>query len=300
LRPETIESMTTKNIEVILAPGAIHWVGDGFRVHNFIPGNPRLTMRRMDPFILMDYNLKHTFPPSEKPRGVGVHPHRGFETVSIAYKGRIAHHDSSGAGGVIGEGEVQWMTAASGVLHKEYHELEFSRKGGEFHMVQLWVNLPAKDKMSPPKYQAVTRESMQKYLLPGNLGTIEVIAGEHRGIKGSASTFTPMHLLNARLKPGVKESFSFPAHYNTALLVIEGNVRINDTERAKPDHFVLFENTGETFTLATEEDAIALILSGEPIGEPIAAGGPFVMNTREELAKAYEDYHSGKFGFLED
>lgn len=292
--------MTAKNIETILAPGPIHWVGDGFRVHNFIPGNPRLTMRRMDPFILLDYNLKHTFPASEKPRGVGVHPHRGFETVSIAYKGRIAHHDSSGAGGVIGEGEVQWMTAASGVLHKEYHEQEFSRQGGEFHMVQLWVNLPSKDKMSAPKYQAITRETMQKYFLPNDMGSVEVIAGNHRGVAGSAFTFTPIHLLNARMKSGAQEQFEFPAHYNTSLLVIEGKFRVNGSETAKADHFVLFENNGETFTIQAEEDSIALVLSGEPIGEPIAAGGPFVMNSREELAQAYEDFHSGRFGYLED
>ena len=155
--------MATKNIELIQAPGSTHFVGDGFRVHNFIPGNSNLSMQRMDPFIMMDYNSPFYFPPTDKPRGVGVHPHRGFETVTIAYKGKVAHHDSSGNSGVIGEGDVQWMTAASGILHKEYHEENFSKKGGKFQMVQLWVNLPAKYKMSQPKYQGLTNDQISKY-----------------------------------------------------------------------------------------------------------------------------------------
>ena len=191
--------MKTRNIETIMLPPPVHWVGDGFRVHNFIPGVYPASMARMDPFILLDYNSRYNFSPTDKPRGVGVHPHRGFETVSIAYRGKIAHHDSFGNSGVIGEGDVQWMTASSGLLHKEYHEKEFALKGGDFHMVQLWVNLPAKDKMSAPKYQPITNEQMGKHFLPDNGGIIEVIAGEYRGTKGPASTFTPISLMNARL-----------------------------------------------------------------------------------------------------
>ncbi len=290
--------MATKKIEIVVPPRPAHFVGDGFRVHNFISSSYRLDMERMDPFILMDYNSKFYFPPSETPKGVGVHPHRGFETVTIAYQGKVAHHDSSGGGGIIGEGDVQWMTAASGVLHKEYHEENFSKKGGDFQMVQLWVNLPAKDKMSKPKYQGIKNQDINKYQLAENSGEIEVIAGEYKGIKGSASTFTPLHLQNALLKEGGSADFSFPESYNTALLVLEGNVSVNG-EPVSTDHFVLFENQGTEFNIQTEKGAKVLILSGEPIGESIAAQGPFVMNTREEIKQAINDFNQGKFGYLE-
>jgi len=292
--------MTTKSVELVLSPREPHYVGDGFRVHNFIPDGFRLDMQRMNPFIMLDYNSKFYFPPTDKPRGVGVHPHRGFETVSIAYKGRVAHHDSSGGGGVIGEGDIQWMTAASGVLHKEYHEKEWSLQGGEFHMVQLWVNLPAKDKMSRPKYQALKNEEINRYTLPDKGGEIEVIAGEYKGVKGSASTFTPIHLMNAKLNKDTVADISFPAAYNTALLVIEGSIVVNGLEAAPVNHFVLMANDGEAFTIEASEDAVVLVLSGETINEPIAAHGPFVMNTRVEIAQAFDDFYSGKFGHLED
>lgn len=292
--------MATKKIELVAEPRAPHFVGDGFRVHNFIPSGFRLDMERMSPFIMLDYNSKYNFPPSEIPKGVGVHPHRGFETVTIAYKGKVAHHDSAGGGGIIGEGDVQWMTAASGVLHKEYHEEEFSKTGGEFQMVQLWVNLPAKDKMSQPKYQAITNAQMGNYELADNAGHIEVIAGNYNDVKGPASTFTPVHMQNAKLNKGGKVNFSFPAHYNTALLLIEGSAKINNEVIVPTDHFVLFENEGEEFTIEAMEDAIVLVLSGEPINEPIVPHGPFVMNTREEIIQAMEDFSQGKFGHLED
>lgn len=291
--------MATKNIERVAAPGEPHFVGDGFRVHNFVPGASRMGMKRMDPFIMLDYNSKFYFPPTNKQRGVSVHPHRGFETVTIAYKGKVAHNDSSGGGGIIGEGDVQWMTAASGVLHKEYHEENFSRAGGDFQMVQLWVNLPAKDKMSPPKYQGIANADINKFTLPENAGIIEVIAGEYSGIKGSASTFTPVYLLNAQLNAGGKASFSFPADYNTALLVIEGSITVNDEENIGTDHFVIFENKGEEFNLQTSEHSKVLILSGQPINEPIAAHGPFVMNNQQEIIQAIDDYNQGKFGYLD-
>tara|TARA_R110000868_G_C10961254_1_gene768516 strand:- start:3867 stop:4745 length:879 start_codon:yes stop_codon:yes gene_type:complete len=292
--------MNTKKVELVASPSPPHYVGDGFRVHNFIPSGYHLDMQRMSPFIMLDYNSKFHFPPSEKPKGVGVHPHRGFETVTIAYKGKVAHHDSAGGGGIIREGDVQWMTAASGILHKEYHEEEFSKTGGDFQMVQLWVNLPAKDKMSKPKYQGIANADINKYELENNQGHVEVIAGSYKDVKGSASTFTPVNMLNARLNKGGKVAFSFPEQYNTALLVIEGSIRVNDEEIVPTDHLALFENQGEEFTIEATENAIVLVLSGEPINEPIAAQGPFVMNTREELMEAMNDYNIGKFGYLED
>lgn len=292
--------MTTKNVELVMSPREPHYVGDGFRVHNFIPGGYRLDMQRMNPFIMLDYNSKFYFPPSDKPRGVSVHPHRGFETVTIAYKGRVAHNDSSGGGGVIAEGDVQWMTAASGVLHKEYHEENWSKQGGDFQMVQLWVNLPAKDKMSKPKYQAISNKQINRYSLENKEGEIEVIAGKYKNVKGSATTFTPVHLFNAKLNKDAKADFSFPQTYNTAALIIEGSVIINETEEVPADHFVLFENEGETFSVQSKENSIVLILSGEPINEPIAAHGPFVMTTKAELIQAFDDYNKGKFGYLEE
>lgn len=287
-----------RSIEMIVAPPAPHMVGDGFRVHGFFP-NKQIDKKRMSPFFLMDYNSKVEFSPTENPRGVSVHPHRGFETVTIAYHGKIAHHDSFGNRGIIGQGDVQWMTAASGLLHKEYHEKEFSRKGGMFQMVQLWVNLPAKDKMSPPKYQEITNAMMGKYQLPDEKGIVEVIAGEYKGIKGPAFTFTPMHVYNARLNKDAVAEFNFPSSYNTGLLVIEGNIIVNG-EKADADHFVLLKNDGESFSIEATEDAIVLILSGEPINEPIAQYGPFLMNTWEELEQAMKDVNAGKFGVLEE
>ena len=293
--------MSVKQVEMVLAPREPHYVGDGFRVHNFIPTGYGLTMQRMDPFIMLDYGAKFYFPPSpSKAKGVGVHPHRGFETVTIAYKGSVAHHDSSGGGGVIEQGDVQWMTAASGVLHKEYHSEAFSETGGDFQMVQLWVNLPAKDKMSTPKYQAIANAQIPKLNMVNNGGQIELISGEYDGHQGVASTFTPVHLFNAKLKIGAEASFSFPAHFNTGLLVIEGSVIVNNNEEVPLDHFALFANKGESFTVNATEDCIVLILSGEPIKETIAAHGPFVMNTRQEILQAFEDYENGKFGTLED
>lgn len=291
--------MTTKKVEIVVSPKPAHFVGDGFRVHNFIPGASGLDMKRMDPFIMLDYNSKFHFNGSEKPRGVGVHPHRGFETVTIAYQGKVEHHDSSGGGGIIGQGDVQWMTAARGVLHKEYHEREWSKTGGIFQMVQLWVNLPAQDKMSKPKYQAIKNSDMKIVDLKEN-GFIEVIAGEYAGNKGPANTFTPVHMMNAKLKSGGKADFNFPAHFNTAALIIEGSIIVNGNEKAKTDQLVLFENKGEEFSIEASEDAVVLIISGEPINEPIVPHGPFVMNTREEIMQAFEDFNTGKFGYLED
>ncbi|MGV6862537.1 MAG: pirin family protein [Putridiphycobacter sp.] len=288
-----------RTVEQIFEPRIPHFVGDGFRVHNFIPSISKLSMERMSPFIMLDYNAPHFFPPTDTPRGVGVHPHRGFETVTIAYKGKISHHDSSGGGGTIEQGDVQWMTAASGVLHKEYHEKEWSKKGGEFQMVQLWVNLPKAHKMDPPKYQAITNNQIKKIELDDKKGYVEVIAGNYKNVKGIASTFSPINMFNVIGKAHAKFEFDFPENYNTALLVLEGEIKINNKEILHLNHFALMANDGTNFEIETLEDSKILVLSGEPINEPIAAHGPFVMNTRAELIQAFDDFNNGKFGYLD-
>ena len=293
--------MPTKTIQQILPPAPPHMVGDGFRVHNFFPGGYNLDQQRMSPFFMLDYNSKIEFSPRDNPRGVGVHPHRGFETVTIAYHGKVAHHDSMGNSGVIGEGEVQWMTAASGILHKEYHEQEFSRKGGYFQMVQLWVNLPARYKMSQPGYQAIAKEQMGSYTSPDGNVNFQIIAGEINGVKGPAKTFSPIILANLKIKAGTSFGFDLPIAFNTGFLIIEGQVIINGKDVAPTDHFALFKNDGTEITLqAVEKDTLILVLSGEPLQEPIASYGPFVMNTHEELQQAFDDFRKGKFGTLED
>lgn len=285
-----------RNIERIVAPGTPHFVGDGFRVHNFIPGGQKDFQKRMDPFILMDYNSKYTFPPSKHSRGVGAHPHRGFETVTIAYKGAVAHQDSAGNEGVIREGDVQWMTAGNGILHKEYHAEEFSETGGEFQMVQLWVNLPARFKGTPPGYQGIVNRDISRYLLENGDGEIEIIAGNYKGTTGTATTFTPIHLMNAKLREGARAGFSFPAHYNTALLVVEGEIEVNNGIVVAADHFVLFQNEGEEFVIRARKEAVVLVLSGEPFNEPIVQQGPFVMNSPEEINQAITDFNMGRYG----
>lgn len=257
-------------------------------------------MQEMDPFIMLDYNAKMQVAPTKEPGGVGVHPHRGFETVTIAYEGEVEHRDSAGHGGIIGRGDIQWMTAASGVLHTEYHAREWAQRGGLFQMVQLWVNLPAKDKMSRPAYQSITNDALGRHTLPDGAGEIEVIAGSYQSAQGAARTHSPIHMLNAKLtKVGARAEFNFPPHYNTALLVIGGAVKVNGVD-VPADHLVKFANEGEQFVVeAIEAHSLVLVLSGEPLREPIAAYGPFVMNTKQEILEAFEDYNAGRFGRLE-
>ena len=288
-----------KTIEAIMPPPPPHMVGDGFRVHNFFPSSGLIDKRRMSPFFLLDYGSKIEFSPTPHQRGVGVHPHAGFETVTLAYHGKVAHHDSAGNAGVIGEGDVQWMTAGSGLLHKEYHEENFSKSGGLFQMVQLWVNLPAKYKKTKPKYQDLKKELQGRYLLPDGLGEVTVIAGEYKGTKGPAYTFSPMQVYNLQLKKGANLELSFPKTDNTGMLMIEGEAKVND-ETAKIDHFVLFNHDGDAIQVTATEDTVILVLSGEPINEPIAAYGPFLMNTWLEVEQAIQDVNTGKFGVLED
>lgn len=296
MRARSKKAIETRTVEKIISPPPVHWVGDGFRVHGFWPGSG--DPQRISPFYLLDYNALTDFPPREEPFGVGPHPHRGFETVTIAYKGKVAHHDSRGGGGVIGEGDVQWMTAGSGLLHKEYHEQGSNRLGGPFQMVQLWVNLPAKDKMTAPRYQAITNAEMGRVSLPLG-GEVEIIAGEFEGVKGPAATFTPVHLFNLKPKKGEKIQLGFPSGYTTALLAIEGSALINGTERLSVNNLALFERDGEEFTVEALEDGIFLLMCGQPLDEPIAQYGPFLMNTQYEIAEAIDDYRQGKFGHLE-
>ena len=292
--------MALRSIEAILPPDNLHFVGDGFRVYGILGRREPLTMKRMRPFLLMDYAPVHYFAPNDgPPRGVGSHPHRGIETVTIAYKGKVEHNDSTGAGGVIEEGGVQWMTSGKGILHKEYHEKNFSKKGGEMQMVQLWVNLPAKDKMTEPKYQNIEKNDLAKVDLGNGVGTIDIIAGEFENNKGPASSFSPLSLFNVKLKKGKGTSLSFKESHNTGLLVIKGNVTINNSEKAPTNHFVLFNNKGSEFTIRADDDAEILILSGEPIDEPIASYGPFVMNTNDEIRQTIDDFNNGKFGYLD-
>lgn len=285
-----------KQIEkIIQKPVRPGMVGDGFRVFNYIPAG--VTQQRISPFLLLDFNPEYDFGPSARVKGVDVHPHKGFETVTIAYKGAVEHHDSSGNHGIIHPGDVQWMTAGAGILHKEYHETEFSRAGGPFEVVQLWVNLPKKDKSATPHYQALTAGTMGKVSLPANAGIVRVIAGTFNGTSGPAATYTPVNLFDIRLNKGGQVQTAIPAGHNSALLVISGEVTVND-EAAPVHSFVLFGNQGEEIAVSASTDAVVLLMSGEPINEPIASYGPFVMNTQEEIHAAIKDFQAGKFGVL--
>jgi redox-sensitive bicupin YhaK (pirin superfamily) len=294
-----------RKINGVYKGAGIHWVGDGFRVSNYFPSGNNFA-RKISPFVLLDYAVPFEYPPTDNgQRGVGPHPHRGFETVTVAFEGSVAHHDSAGNAGVIGPGDVQWMTAGSGVLHKEYHEKSFARAGGRMHMMQLWVNLPKAHKMDPPRYQTLLAGQMGVAELPSGAGQVRVVAGEYEGVKGPAKTVTPINMFDIRLHPGGRVKLSFPEHENTALMVLEGDVRINSgpsggkADAAATD-FVLFENEGEDIVVEARSEARALLLNGQPIDEPVTQYGPFVMNTQQEIREAIADFNSGKFGCLED
>ncbi len=290
---------TERKIAGIFRGAPIHWVGDGFRVTNYFPSGNDFGSR-VSPFILMDYAPPYRYAPTDsQQRGVGPHPHRGFETVTLAFEGSVAHHDSADNAGVIGPGDVQWMTAASGVLHREYHEREFARAGGNFHMMQLWVNLPKAHKMDRPRYQALTAEQIGRVELPDDGGHVRVIAGEYTGVKGPAKTFTPVNLFDIRLNAGGTAPLSFPAHENTLLLVMQGEVEVNG-QTTKALDLILFENESEEITVRASQASHLLLLNGEPIDEPVVQYGPFVMNTEQEIRQAMVDFSTGKFGHLAD
>lgn len=287
-----------RQIEMIFKGPRTHWVGDGFNVSNYFPSGQNL-LERFTPFILLDYNAPVEFLPSDTPKGVGPHPHRGFETVTFAFEGAVEHHDNMGNHGIIYPGDVQWMTAGSGIMHKEYHEKKFSQTGGVFHMIQLWVNLPKKDKMTEPRYQAITKEDMGKVTLPDNKGDVTVVAGMFGEVKGPAKTFTPINIYIVDLIKNGSIKINEPGNFNVGMLILDGEIKVNG-ESCKVKDFVLLKNEdGEVNIEAVSENAKVFVLSGEPINEPIAAGGPFVMNTRAELLQANEDFNNGKFGAFE-
>ncbi|HET7597836.1 MAG TPA: pirin family protein [Burkholderiales bacterium] len=268
-----------------------HWVGDGFPVRTVFSYDR--SGAALSPFLLLDHAGPAPFTPTDKKRGVGQHPHRGFETVTIVYEGEVEHHDSAGNGGHIGPGDVQWMTAAAGIVHEEYHAPAFARRGGTFEVAQLWVNLPARHKMAPPAYQTLLGKDIPQIGVGD--GVLRVIAGEYQGHTGPARTFTPMNVWDLRLTAGAKTTLAVPDRHNLVLVVLKGRVRINGDETANVDEFVLFDHGGDAVALEAEGDALLLVLSGEPLNEPIAGYGPFVMNTREEIQQAFADYNAGRF-----
>lgn len=273
-----------------------HWVGDGFPVRSLF--SYRDHGKALSPFLLLDHAGPHTFAPTTATRGVGTHPHRGFETVTIVYEGEVAHRDSTGAGGVIGPGDVQWMTAASGILHEEFHSEDFARQGGRLEMVQLWVNLPAKEKMSAPGYQTILQRDIPTVTLPDSAGRVRVIAGEFDGVQGPARTFTPMAVWDVRLVQDGVMRFATESAHALALVVLHGTVMVNGTEIVRAGQLVQFGNEGAAVEIEANNDATVLVLSGEPIDEPVIGHGPFVMNSETEIVQAFEDFQSGRFGLI--
>jgi len=270
-----------------------HWVGDGFHVRSLFSYDRQ--PQTLSPFLLLDYGAPEPFTPTAERRGVGQHPHRGFETVTIAYQGGVEHRDSAGNHGIIGPGDVQWMTAASGIVHEEWHEREFGRRGGTMEMAQLWVNLPAKHKMAAPGYQDI-RDSQIPVVELGARSRVRVIAGGFRGAKGPARTFTPINVWDARIGAGDRVVLDFPEGYTTLLAALNGGVSVNDAETAGPGELIVLERAGTQVVLEAAQDATVLVLNGEPIDEPVVGHGPFVMNTREEIQQAFSDFHSGRLG----
>ncbi|MDT3778126.1 pirin family protein [Nitrospira sp. MA-1] len=286
-----------KSISGIYKSGSTHMVGDGFPVRNIFPSQ-NLT-EEISPFLLLDYAGPASFPPTNQRLGVGEHPHRGFETVTIVYQGKVAHRDSAGNGGTIGPGDVQWMTAASGVVHEELHEQAWAKEGGTLQMIQLWVNLPKSLKMGAPRYQTVLNEDIPQSNLGGQGSVLRVIAGEYEGLKGPAKTFTPVHLYDLRLVAGHLGELSLPVGYNTGLFVLSGKLVLNKSHEVGEAEMALCDPQGTKVNFEATEEARVLVLSGEPIPEPVARMGPFVMNTEEELVQAVNDYRAGRMGRLE-
>jgi len=286
-----------KTVQVkVYQPGSQHVVGDGFHVRNLFPSND--LDRELSPFVMLDYAGSTFYPATDTPRGVGEHPHRGFETVTIVYQGLVAHRDSAGNSGMIGPGDVQWMTAASGIVHEELHEKEWAKRGGTLQAIQLWVNLPKSSKMSAPGYQTIVNDQIPVVQLDGGAGTLRVIAGSVRGVKGPAKTFTPIELYDLRLRAGRSMPLQIPNGYNAGLLILSGQASVEGSHRLSEAELAVFVSTGEPVTIIAEEDATILVMAGEAIDEPVARYGPFVMNTKAELVQAVNDYQAGNMGHL--
>lgn len=271
-----------------------HWIGDGFPVRSLFSYNT--LGAHISPFLLLDYAGPYDFPPTTQRRGVGKHPHRGFETVTIVYDGEVEHHDSAGNGGIIGPGDVQWMTAAGGIIHEEYHSPAFAKAGGTFRMVQLWVNLPAKDKMAPGGYQSILKTDIPRISLSGNAGKARIIAGQYREIKGPAKTFTPINLWDLTLKAHAELTLDLPERHTAMIVVLSGHVVIDSNHEAGEAEMVLLDPAGSEARIHSDDEAQLLVLTGQPIDEPIVGYGPFVMNTEAEIRQAIEDVDSGHFG----
>jgi hypothetical protein len=294
---------TPKSVLALFRPGSVHRVGDGFHVRNLFPSNE--VGEDLSPFLLLDYAGPTYYPPTDEPRGVGEHPHRGFETVTVVQQGRVAHRDSAGNAGVIGPGDVQWMTAGAGVVHEEKHEREFARQGGTLQMVQLWVNLPRADKLISPRYQDLRAGAIP--VVAGRGTRARVIAGELEGARGPAHTFSPLELFELALAPGSTWSGSLPAEHTAAVVVLSGRARVNGSHPLADAEMALLGREGELVRVevvaedGAEDGAetIALLLGGAPLGEPVVAHGPFVMNTGEEIQRAIHDYQSGRMGRLD-
>lgn len=274
----------------------MHWVGNGFPVRSIFDYNN--LGQELSPFLLLDYAAPYEFPPGKEARGVGGHPHRGFETVTVVYQGELEHRDSAGNGGKIGPGDVQWMTAASGIVHEEFHSKEFVQKGGPMQMVQLWINLPAKDKRAKAGYQTLPKAQIPNVMLPDNAGSVRVISGDFEGQNGAAKTFTPINLWDITLNAGKSVELPLTDGHNTAVLVLQGKVDANDGQQAGATELAVFSRDGDRITLTAKSDAKLLLMSGQPIHEPIVGYGPFVMNTRSEIQQAFEDFQEGRMGDL--
>jgi redox-sensitive bicupin YhaK (pirin superfamily) len=270
-----------------------HWVGDGFPVRTLFSYTSH--SQHVSPFLMLDYAGPMQFAPAKRPRGVGKHPHRGFETVTIVYQGEVAHRDSTGGGGTIGPGDVQWMTAASGIVHDEFHSERFTRTGGTLEMVQLWVNLPANDKMAPASYQSITSAEIPTVALPGGAGTVRVIAGAYGGNHGPARTFTPMDVWDLRLNAGGTAQLRFAEGRTLALVVLRGTVQVNEGQIAREAQMVLLDRAETDVVIEANNEATVLVLSGVPIDEPVVGYGPFVMNSEAEIKQAIDDFNAGKF-----
>ena len=281
-----------KRILNVLETSTPHWVGDGFPVRTLFSYDG--LGEKISPFLLFDYAGPAHFEPSAQARGVGQHPHRGFETVTIVYEGEVAHRDSTGKGGIIGPGDVQWMTAASGILHEEFHSPAFAKSGGNFRVVQLWVNLPARDKMTAPGYQAILNAEIPSVALPG--ARVRVIAGSFQGTRGPARSFTPINLWDVRMDKGASLQLDLPEGHNAAVAVLSGEVTVNGEKSVRDAQIVLLDPAGTQAQLKADDDATLLVMTGEPIREPIAGYGPFVMNTEAEIRQAITDFNSGRFG----
>ncbi len=270
-----------------------HWVGNGFPVRSMF--SYRSHPQALSPFLLLDHAGPAEFAPANMPRGVGQHPHRGFETVTIVYQGEVAHKDSTGQGGVIGPGDVQWMTAGAGIVHEEFHSPQFTREGGELEMVQLWVNLPAKHKMTAAAYQAISKQQIPRQQLENGAGHVRVIAGQYGDVSGPASTFTPLNVWDVELEAGSQTHFSLPKGWGVGLAVLKGNVRINNAADATTQELVVLSPEGDTFSVQASSATRLLLISGEPIDDPIVGQGPFVMNSYAEVEQAFRDYQQGTF-----